>query len=45
MKASEGITSLVEVAHYDHGGVGTRSVPQSLKWFNQILVEIRSVVS
>jgi pimeloyl-ACP methyl ester carboxylesterase len=37
MKARGGIVSLVEVGPYDHEGVVTRSLPRSLKWFNQIL--------
>jgi pimeloyl-ACP methyl ester carboxylesterase len=37
MKANKGNVSLVEVGPYDHDGVVTRSVPRSLKWFNQLL--------
>jgi pimeloyl-ACP methyl ester carboxylesterase len=39
MKANKGNVSLVEVGPYDHNGVVTRSVPRSLKWFNQLLGE------
>jgi pimeloyl-ACP methyl ester carboxylesterase len=37
MKARHGNVSLVEVGPYDHDGVVTRSVPRSVKWFNQVL--------
>jgi pimeloyl-ACP methyl ester carboxylesterase len=39
MKAKKGNVSLVEVGPYDHDGVVTRSVPRTVKWFNQILGE------